>query len=373
MAIVTRRTRKGLMHTAVYRTVDGTQKSAGTFPDRKKAKAAYTQAVAKVQRGSDPSAPETVVYPAQGQGGETVSAFAARWLPEHRLEPHSRRAYKSMLHAHINPRFGATAVSALTTRDIALWLRGLQEDEEKSLDTVTKIKSVLSALCQAAAEEGLLSINPTRGIRLGKETKKKRKPLEHDEYAKLRAELDPHWHLLTDLIVKSGVRWEEAMALKKSDLEGDVLWIGAVLNELRNPAVFLYKTRTKTGKGRQVVLPPDLVSQIQNLPEGYLFLMPGRKHKGLNCAAECRDPAHIHNDWWRVYVWQRAMKAIGMEIVDGIVPRDMRRTHATWLRKAGASLEIVQQQLGHTQLTTTIGYLGEVPDSARKAAGYINW
>ncbi|MGB6457630.1 MAG: tyrosine-type recombinase/integrase [Streptosporangiaceae bacterium] len=375
MAVVERKTRLGMRYTAVYRTVDGTQKSAGTFGTRKEAEAAYWDAAVKVSKGIDPSLPQITVYPTTVGGKITVEAFADHWLPEHArlkpLEPHTQRSYETMLHAHIIPRWGSTPISNLTTREVALWLREL---EKQSATVAVKVKAILSKMCQAAAEMSppLLTANPVRGIELKKVAKKRRKALTHDQYEKLLTEIPEHWHLMTDLITGSGVRWEEAQALKKSDLEGDVLWVGAVLNELRKPARWIYQSRTKTGKERQVVLGPALVKQIQERLDGFLFLMPGREHQG-RCTGECSERAHIHNDYFRKSIWRPALEAIGLDTTNGIVPRDMRRSHATWLRANGAPLEIVQQQLGHTLLTTTIGYLAETPDAARKAAGYVNW
>lgn len=49
---------------------------------------------------------------------------------------------------------------------------------------------------------------------------------------------------------------------------------------------------------------------------------------------------------------------------------DLRHTHATWLRQAGAALEIVQRSLGHAKITTTQRYAHvddqEVRDALRK-------
>lgn len=49
---------------------------------------------------------------------------------------------------------------------------------------------------------------------------------------------------------------------------------------------------------------------------------------------------------------------------------DLRHTHATWMRQAGAPLEVVQRSLGHTLITTTGRYAHvddvEVKDALRK-------
>src|SRR5215469_9112467 len=98
-------------YVAICRTVGGKQKSAGTFPTRKEADAAYLAAKAKVMLGIDPSASPGTVYPAAVKGGETVSSFAERWLPRHELSSHAREVYEWTVKRYIIPRFGAMAVA----------------------------------------------------------------------------------------------------------------------------------------------------------------------------------------------------------------------------------------------------------------------
>src|SRR5215469_16833606 len=109
----------------MYRTTDGTQRSAGTYATRREAEGAYLEAMGKVMRGIDPSAKSQTVYPAQIRGGETVSAFAGRWLPRHELSSHAREVYEWVVAKYIIPKFGAKAVSEIDTKDIAAWLREL--------------------------------------------------------------------------------------------------------------------------------------------------------------------------------------------------------------------------------------------------------
>jgi hypothetical protein len=81
VAVQVRKSVNGSAYQAIYRTVDGKQKSAGTFSTKREADAAYLEAMAKVLRGIDPSAETETVYPAAVSGGITVSAFAEQWLP----------------------------------------------------------------------------------------------------------------------------------------------------------------------------------------------------------------------------------------------------------------------------------------------------
>lgn len=52
-------------------------------------------------------------------------------------------------------------------------------------------------------------------------------------------------------------------------------------------------------------------------------------------------------------LWDAAIVKTGLE---GVTFHVLRHTHATWLRQAGAPLEIVQRSLGHTTLTMTQRY-----------------
>lgn len=50
---------------------------------------------------------------------------------------------------------------------------------------------------------------------------------------------------------------------------------------------------------------------------------------------------------------------------------DLRHTHATWLGRAGASVQIIQRALGHTQITTTMRYAHVVNQDVKQAVGQI--
>lgn len=50
---------------------------------------------------------------------------------------------------------------------------------------------------------------------------------------------------------------------------------------------------------------------------------------------------------------------------------DLRHTHATWLGRAGASVQIIQKALGHTQITTTMRYAHVVNQDVKQAIGQL--
>jgi integrase len=311
-----------------------------------------------VLRGIDPSKPQTV-YPGQVKGQITLAAFAEPWIERHDVSHNVRITYKSALRLWIIPKFGARPMGDITTGDLADWFREIDKRDQPAL--TAKVKAVMSAMFQAAAEDRNVpevTVNPVRGIKLKRHARKRRIAFTHPEYEKLRAELDGHWHLLTDLITETGLRWEEAMGLKKSDIVNGVVWVGATLHERKTPHEWVYQGRTKTGKGRQIKLRKSMADRIAECPDGFLFL--------------AQDGGHIRGDKFRAKVWHPALKAIGLE-GSGLVPRDLRRTHATWLLERGVPIEKISQRLGHSSIITTQIYLAIVPDSEDAVVAAIDW
>jgi len=49
-----------------------------------------------------------------------------------------------------------------------------------------------------------------------------------------------------------------------------------------------------------------------------------------------------------------------------VKPHDLRRTYARRLYEAGVDLVAIQQNLGHSDLKTTLGYIGELDADRRR-------
>lgn len=124
-------------------------------------------------------------------------------------------SYTSALQKWIVPRFGAMAMGEIGTGDMAEFLR--EHDKLGQHERTKKLKAILSALFQVAAEDK--SVPRSRSTPSGDQAQEvgplAPQSLSREEYAKFLVELDEHWHLLCDFIVGSGLRWEEAMGLKK--------------------------------------------------------------------------------------------------------------------------------------------------------------
>lgn len=62
--------------------------------------------------------------------------------------------------------------------------------------------------------------------------------------------------------------------------------------------------------------------------------------------------------------FEKACKELGLEDFHF---HDLRHTHATWLGRSGANIQIIQKALGHTQITTTMRYTHVVNQDVKHA------
>ena len=85
-------------------------------------------------------------------------------LPAHPLSPHARYVYEQILRVHILVALGRRVLADVTTADIRGYFRQL-ETQGTSQALGKKIKTVMSAMFQTAAEDGLIPANVVRGVR----------------------------------------------------------------------------------------------------------------------------------------------------------------------------------------------------------------
>lgn len=99
----------------------------------------------------------------------------------------------------------------------------------------------------------------------------------------------------------------------------------------------------KGGKAQTIMLSPDAMLLLADLP---------------------RHGAYVFERRNRRKIFEKALIDAGIEDFRW---HDLRHTHATWLRQAGAALEIVQRSLGHKSIKTTQRYAHVADDEVREA------
>jgi integrase len=225
--------------------------------------------------------------------------------------------------------------------------------------TIRQHHGLLSDLLNMAVVEQVIPTNPCRGARLpraGEQNAEDARFLTHPEWAAIYDALPAKHRALPFFLVGTGLRWSEATALqvKHVDLDlGTVRVVQAWKKPKKGGTRRLGPPKSPKSR-RTVMLAAQVVEALRPLvegqpPEQWVF----RAARG----------GTIWGSSYHYRVWAPACAKAQVE------PRprlhDLRHTHASWLIEQGATLEQVQDQLGHESILTTRKVYGSLQPAMR--------
>jgi len=149
-------------------------------------------------------APE-MLYSSEKKGKPTVAGYAPQWLSGHRLEPTSRATYACML-LHIVRELGDVTLADLDAPRVRTFIRGL-EATRLSSSPVGLVMTTLRTMRETAVADRLMDRDPTSGIKVAGRHAREMRILSPSEYRKLLDVIQPHYKLLVEMAVASGMRW----------------------------------------------------------------------------------------------------------------------------------------------------------------------
>lgn len=298
----------------------------------------------------------------------TVSTFLARWLEDvarPAVSPSTHQLYKGLIRLHINPRIGAVPLSRLTP----VHAQGMLATMERYGASPRLRQMALGVLHRALGQAVRWSMVP-RNIcdavtrpRVPRETMR---ALTTDQVTRLfgTAKGD-RLEALYVLAVTTGLRQGELLGLQWDDIDlpGAVLRVQHTLHEL-NGRLWVGEPKTKRGR-RQVDLPAVAVVALQTHRER--MLVEGRSD-GLVFSDTQGGPLRKSNLLRRSFL--PLLKRAGLPTIRF---HDLRHTAATLLLAQGVHPKIVQERLGHSQISLTLDtYSHVLPGMGREAASKID-
>lgn len=280
-------------------------------------------------------------------GQVTVEQWHVRWLAARVVASATADRNASHWRNHVKPQWGRWPLATIGRLDVGAWVKRLAA-AGVGAPTVHASVNLLSAMLQAAVEEGVLARNPCKGVALPTITVRAPDWFTHDEHKLLLGKLDEPYRTLVDLGMTVGPRWGELAALHGTDVD----WLRGQVSIWRVLTRRGLREHPKSSKSRRVVpLPPDLL-------EGMSALMRGRGRGELLFTAA--EGGMLSDGNFRRRVWGPALEAAGLRYRR---PHVMRHTAATWLVQDGVDLYRVQALLGHEDFRTTQRYAHHAPDA----------
>lgn len=328
-------TAKGTAWRVQYRSPDGRSRTKQGFRTKNEAQAWAEKNATAVREGDwiDPNA-----------GRAKLSTLWHVWkASQHHLAESSLMALTSSWDTHINPRWGGVPISSIKPLDVQRWVNSLVE-AGKSPTVVQRAFHLLSNLCAMAVRDGLLRRNPCDGIRLPSKSRAKLTTLTPQQ-VELLIRTTKRYQSLVVFLAYTGARWGEAAALTVGDLElerGRAVISKSVVKTESGLVIGEVKNR----KARVIALPPIVVDALRDVVRGKLpsALLWTNQRGGFVTTPSKRS-------WWHTAVSE--CQAVD-ETFPSVTPHDLRHAAASILISAGASVLVVQRQLGHSSAKVTL-------------------
>lgn len=256
---------------------------------------------------------------------------------------HGRPTTTQAIYAADAARFRAWVghpLPAVTLDDLQRFADVL-EDAGLAPATQHRILSAIKSLFSFGQKCGYLRLNVAAALRLPRleETLAERIVSEEDVRRMLDLERDVRNHALLALLYAGGLRASEACKLRwrncKAKKDSGIVTVFG-----------------KGGKTRAVLLPPVVWRE--------LIALRGAAGDGDVVFRSQRGGALSRVQLWRIVKAAAARAGMGADLS----PHWLRHAHASHALDRGAPIHLVQQTLGHADLSTTGGYAHARPDDS---------
>lgn len=341
--------------------------------NRKEAQEKLIAALREQQQGTLVTAPQ-----------QTVKQFLDDWLEnthKHNVRPRSYERYEQIVRLHIVPSLGKVPLQKLAPQQ----LKKLYADKLKeglSAVTVAAIHNLLHRALDDAVKWDLLARNVCDRVSPPRKSHHEIQPLTLEQIHQLLEAARGHpQEALFILALNTGMRRGELLGLKWRDIhfEGGTLQVRRILN--RVPTKMAKETgrryeeaEPKTARSRRGIVLTEMAldalkqHQTRQLEEArlkagaawedhdYVFCTPLGKHL---------DPGHD--------VLVQLKKLLTKAGLPDIRFHDLRHSAASLLLSLGIHPKVVQELLGHMEISTTMNIYSHVfPTMQRDAMEQLN-
>ena len=238
--------------------------------------------------------------------------------------------YENALRAYVVPFFGKENITVINRERVQRFLA--EQATNYSLSSLRSMRVVLSLVLGWAVANGWLERNPCAGVKLPQKAHGKkvtRNVLTPEQVTALAGKLPEPYSTLVLFLTATGLRIGEAIAVKWSDFEGNVLKISRRIYDGDVDAV-----KTK-GSIRNLPIEPVLMSRMRQLGDGD-WVFRSRGGSPVNPGNALRR--HI----------RPAAAELGIPLGGW---HDFRHTLTTTMRRKGVHPKVISGILGHAKVS----------------------
>ena len=271
------------------------------------------------------------------------------------LKLSTQHGYKTVLAKHLLPYWRDWRLRDIGRQDVQQWVAD-RFRRKLGWQTVRNAWTLLSGILETAVEYGYLSMNPARGVKFPeKELKEAPALFTAEDFVKLLEQLDEPYRTMARLIALTGLRIGELLAVRWRclDLEIGTLSVRESVYEGKFQSPKTRKSRRTMPLGPQIIVWLREHRLRAKRTESDDLVFGNRKGQPL------RESKLLRN------VLQPAAERAGLGRVTW---HQFRHIHSSLLNDLRVPVNIAQEQLGHSSISTTLNIYTHVVDASHRKA-----
>lgn len=291
--------------------------------------------------------------PGKRSVGDLLTAWLEAAAPS--LKPATLDHYQQVCERYLLPAIGRLRLSRLSPDVVQRLVTPYQQQGKRR--TAAKVYRTLHRACEVAVLWGWLGSNPCdRILRPKHQPERKEVWSEADVRRFLDGARGHPLYALYLLLITSGVRLGECLALRWSDLDFStgVLTVARSVQRLKGEVVF--STPKTKAAVRSVHLPPMVLAEL------HPPLNPDSSLMFTNARGGVLHPSVVQHQLTRLCAELSLPK---------VTPHGLRHLHASLLLSGGVPLSEVSRRLGHASPAVTMGIYAHCLHSDERAADVI--
>jgi len=285
----------------------------------------------------------------------TIQAFLTEWLESVRpsLRPKTWIQYSQIIRQHIIPYLGRIRLRELRSDQIqSLYNRHYERGASSS--TVRIIHAVLHRALGDALRWGLIPRNPASVVAKPRPKRREMKVLSSDQTRRLlTAAAGDRLEALYHVAITTGLRQGEILGLmwRDLDIEAGQLYVQRQLQRIPGKGRILVEPKSASGR-RLVVLGPATVRKLLDHSKRQRL---ERQFAGNRWQEhDLIFPSTVGTPMDQKYLHRHFKSLLRKAGLPDIRFHDLRHTAATLMLQEGVHPKVVQERLGHAQISVTL-------------------
>ncbi len=300
-----------------------------------KVKSFYGKTQAEVNR-------KIIEYQGEQKNGKAFSVVADEWwgIHQEKIEHNTAKQYRPALKEIIN-FFGDIMIQNIESAQIEKFIYSFAAQGYAKKTVKTRLL-VLNLVFKYAVVHGYCNTNPCLYIAVPRNLKTQKRPFpSKEEIEKVKNSTDCTFGLFAYLVLYSGLRRAEALALTYDDIDFEkkeisvnrsIYWVGNV--------PYLKTPKTDAGT-RSVILLDCLAAELEKYKKT-------QKAKNTDLVFPGQNGELMHNGHF-TRLWDKYREETGLTIT----PHQLRHAYATILYEAGVEEKDAADLMGHSTIQIT--------------------